>query len=117
MYSVTALFFDLDGTLVDTLPDIARAVNQLRRENGRSSLSLEQVRAIIGDGARKLVLMAMGGEKGSWFQRFLDLYDRDLLCESSLYDGIETVLDFYGEKMLACITNKPKVLAERVLPG
>ncbi|HHD64349.1 MAG TPA: hypothetical protein ENK96_08335, partial [Desulfobulbaceae bacterium] len=49
MYPVTALFFDLDGTLVDTLPDIARAVNRLRRENGRSLLSREQVQSIIGD--------------------------------------------------------------------
>ncbi|NIA18949.1 MAG: HAD-IA family hydrolase [Xanthomonadaceae bacterium] len=117
MYPVTALFFDLDGTLVDTLPDIARAVNQLRRENGRSLLDREQVQGIVGDGARKLVIRAMGAERETWFQRFLDLYDRDLLCESALYDGIETVLDFYGEKVLACITNKPKALAERVLAG
>jgi phosphoglycolate phosphatase len=117
MYPVTALFFDLDGTLVDTLPDIARAVNQLRRENGRSLMNREQVQAIVGDGARKLVQRVMGGEREIWFQRFLELYDRDLLCDSTLYDGIETVLDFYGDKMLACITNKPKALAERVLAG
>jgi len=117
MHSVTALFFDLDGTLVDTLPDIARAVNRLRRENGRSPLSREQVQVIVGDGARKLVLRAMGGERETWFQRFMELYDRDLLCDSCLYDGIETVLDFYEDKMLACITNKPKALAERVLAG
>ena len=117
MYPVTALFFDLDGTLVDTLPDIARAVNQLRRENGRPLLNSEQVQAIVDDGARKLVLRAMGGERETWFQRFMELYDRDLLCDSNLYDGIETVLDFYEDKMLACITNKPKALAERVLAG
>jgi len=109
MHSVTALFFDLDGTLVDTLPDIARAVNRLRRENGRSPLSREQVQVIVGDGARKLVLRAMGGERETWFQRFMELYDRDLLCDSCLYDGIETVLDFYEDKMLACITNKPTI--------
>jgi len=112
-----ALFFDLDGTLVNTLPDIARAVNRLRRENGRSLLDREQVQAIIGDGARKLVLRAMGGEREIWFQRFLELYERDLIRDSALYDGIETVLDFYGDKVLACITNKPKALAERVLAG
>ncbi|MEA3240597.1 MAG: HAD-IA family hydrolase [Pseudomonadota bacterium] len=117
MYPVTALFFDLDGTLVDTLPDIARAVNQLRRENGRLLMTHEQVQAIIGDGARKLILQAMDAERETWFQRFLELYDRDLLCDSILYDGIETVLDFYGDKMLVCITNKPKALAERVLAG
>lgn len=117
MYPVTALFFDLDGTLVDTLPDIARAVNRLRRENGRSLLSREQVQSIIGDGARKLVLRAMDAERETWFQRFLELYDRDLLCDSTLYNGIEKVLDYYDDKVLACITNKPKALAERVLAG
>ncbi len=115
MYPVTALFFDLDGTLVDTLPDIARAVNRLRRENGRSLLNREQVQTIIGDGARKLVMRAMDAEREVWFRRFLELYERDLIRESTLYDGIETVLNFYGDKMLACITNKPKPLAERVL--
>ncbi len=117
MQSVKALFFDLDGTVVHTLPDIARAVNILRRENGYRPLSLVQVQSFIGDGARKLVQRAMGTEKKSCLQRFLELYDQHLLDESTVYKGMGEVLDCYTDKLLVCITNKPKALAERVLDG
>ncbi len=117
MTSVKALFFDLDGTLVDTLPDIARAVNLLRREHGCRPLSLAQVQSLIGDGARKLVQRVIGREEESSFQRFLELYEQHLLDESAVYEGMEEVLDRYEDKLLVCITNKPRSLAEQVLDG
>jgi phosphoglycolate phosphatase len=117
MQPVKALFFDLDGTLVHTLPDIAVAVNILRRENGCRPLSLEQVRSFIGDGARKLVQRVVGTEEESFLRRFLEIYEQHLLDESTAYEGMEEVLDCYADRLLVCITNKPKALAERVLGG
>ncbi len=117
MTPVKALFFDLDGTLVHTLPDITRAVNLLRREHGCRPLSLVQVQSFIGDGARKLVQRVMGREDEAGFQRFLELYEQHLLDESTAYEGMEEVLDCYADKLLVCITNKPRSLAEQVLDG
>lgn len=53
------LVFDLDGTLIDSAPDLRAAVNEMLRERGRAPLSLAQVRRMIGDGAPALVRRAL----------------------------------------------------------
>src|SRR6266511_3476371 len=57
--TIKAVIFDLDGTLVDSAPDIQVAINKLLAEEGRRPLTLEKISAMIGDGAPKLVERAM----------------------------------------------------------
>ena len=55
----TALVFDLDGTLVDSLPDLQAALNDMLRGLGRRQLAADEVRHMIGDGTRALVARAL----------------------------------------------------------
>ena len=56
---INGLLFDLDGTLIDTVPDLTRATNQMLRGLGRPSVAADQVRIWVGDGARLLVMRAL----------------------------------------------------------
>ena len=60
----SSLIFDLDGTLIDSAPDLAYALNELLAELGCGPLSLETVRGLIGDGAPTLVARALAGRRG-----------------------------------------------------
>src|SRR4051812_37889126 len=51
----SAIVFDLDGTLIDTAPDLLRATNHVLNKAGRRNLSIEEVRAFVGHGARSLI--------------------------------------------------------------
>jgi phosphoglycolate phosphatase len=64
MGTIKALIFDLDGTLVDSAPDIQVAINKLLAEEERRPLTLEEVAAMIGDGAAKLVERSAGVRMG-----------------------------------------------------
>ena len=74
------LIFDLDGTLVDSAPDLRAALNEMLRERGRAPLSPGQVRRMIGDGAPALVARALAAGGGAALAdktalpRFLELY-------------------------------------------
>jgi phosphoglycolate phosphatase len=75
------LVFDLDGTLVDSAPDLRAALNQLLRERGHPALSLSQVKRMVGDGAPAMVaraLAASGGDPADAagaLPRFLKIYE------------------------------------------
>ncbi len=101
--------FDLDGTLIDSLPDLATAVNLLRSELSLPPLPSERVRQMIGDGATMLIRRALPEKAFSAQQvhRFLILYRTHLLDETRIMPGVENFLmQHQGEKM-AVVTNKP----------
>jgi phosphoglycolate phosphatase len=108
-----ALVFDLDGTLADTLADIASALNAALASVGAAPLELDAVRARVGEGARRLVERALADDAQHLHARaleaFRDIYGRNLLVQTRAYDGIDEVL---GELKLAKIpravlSNKP----------
>ncbi len=116
--------FDLDGTLIDSAPDLAGALNELLTENGRPQITLADVRMMVGDGAVALIergFAQSGGLDGvpmaNLRNRFLDLYERRMTTETVLYPGaVETLhaLSGHGCRIALC-TNKPVAMAASIL--
>ncbi|CAM5790753.1 phosphoglycolate phosphatase [Rhizobacter fulvus] len=120
------ILFDLDGTLIDTAPELATAVNALLARLGRPPVPLAQVRTWIGRGARELLRQALrhhdvdGGESPSVDAAWAG-FERDCAAacgtRSAPYPGVVSTLDALQAQgvRLALITNKESVLTQRVL--
>lgn len=121
-----ALLFDLDGTLIDSLPDLTHALNRLFSEIGLRHLAEAEVRMMIGDGARKLVERALAAagqavvaDFDNKLARFLELYEEEPAVRTRPYPGVmETLalLKTMGFK-LAVVTNKPQDATLKALAG
>ncbi|MEJ2199899.1 MAG: HAD-IA family hydrolase [Desulfuromonadaceae bacterium] len=117
--SPDTFLFDLDGTLVDSLHDLATAMNLLRRELELEPLAESQVRSYVGDGATQLVKRGLGDIpfRQEYLQRFLSLYGEHLLDHSCLYPGILDFLQAHRHQRLAVVTNKPIAYTLPLLAG
>lgn len=116
------VIFDLDGTLVDSAPDIAWALNAALDEAGLPTLPPQTVKALVGDGAAKLVERALpttagGLDTGPLLARFLTHYAAHLSVDSRLYPGVTDLLRSLSRAGVASavITNKPHDLARGLL--
>jgi phosphoglycolate phosphatase len=113
--------FDLDGTVVDSLPDIAAALNRTLQSAGREPLPLAEVRSYVGDGAARLVQLALpvGFPADALARLIADFriqYAERLCVETRPYPGIEEALQRFAAAMpLAIFTNKPSDLARPLL--
>lgn len=120
------LVFDLDGTLIDSAPDLRAAVNEMLRERGQPPLSLAQIRRMIGDGAPPLVRRALA-ESGldpdqataAALPRFLQLYEGDAVRLTRPYPGVPATLVALRQQgyRTAICTNKPQHATITVLEG
>lgn len=119
------LLFDLDGTLVDSAPDIAAAVDETLLARGWVAAGLERVRSWVGNGSRKLIERAVLFASNNSNAQLLDAVHDEFLVHYAQHNGPETcifpgALEFLlhsqqiGKKM-ACITNKPEHLANALL--
>jgi phosphoglycolate phosphatase len=122
--ALRALAFDLDGTLVDSAPDIGHALNDALRGSGFAGFDLERVRAWIGDGPDVLIdraLQALGQGEGAALRKTLrQAFDRCTLAaplaHGRVYDGVHTLLQQLRPAWsLVVVTNKPSALARAVL--
>jgi len=120
-----ALLFDLDGTLVDTAPDLHAALDHVLRSYGRAGIDLEDVRQMVGDGARALVrrgLEATGGMPPepafeALAQLFLAFYGEHVADLSRPFPGVAACLERLTARgtTLGVCTNKPTALSESLL--
>ncbi|QCB48534.1 HAD-IA family hydrolase [Hydrogenophaga sp. PAMC20947] len=118
MRGVRAVLFDLDGTLLDSAPDLAAAADQLRVRGGLPSLPLNQYRAHAGAGARGMLRVAfdIGPEHASFDQHkaaFFSLYERSLTERTVAFDGVDAMLAALNASGLAwgVVTNKAQRFA------
>jgi len=115
------VIFDLDGTVVDSLPDIAAALNRTLQGAGREPLPRAQIASYVGDGAARLVQRALpdGFPADALARMIADFriqYAAGLCVETRPYPGIEPVLQRFASAMpLAIFTNKPSELARPLL--
>ncbi len=119
------IVFDLDGTLVDTAPDLVRALNETLDLEGLPRVKLEIVRTLVGQGARALIerAAALAGvgfsadRLGQLTAAFIEFYRADIARESALFAGVETALETlasWGAKLAVC-TNKRTDLSMQLL--
>jgi phosphoglycolate phosphatase len=105
--------FDLDGTLIDSVGDLAAAASDLVTELGGRPLALGAVATMVGDGAAELVRRALGHaglppETPGALARFLEIYSRRLLDTTRSYPGVPDLLTMLARRArLAVLTNKP----------
>ena len=112
-----AVLFDLDGTLIDTAPDMGGALNNLLREEGRQPLPLASIRPFVSQGGLVLTRLGFGdrvdeAEIEPLRQRFLQHYRAIVADNSRLFDGFEQVLGELETKSIpwGVVTNKPEWL-------
>lgn len=119
---IRTVLFDLDGTLADTAPDMAQALNRLLTENGQAPLAYELIRPQVSFGGKALIRLAFELDpKTDEFevlrQRFLTFYQQDLCKQTTLFEGIPRVLDHIAEAGLnwGIVTNKPAYLTDPLI--
>jgi phosphoglycolate phosphatase len=120
-----ALIFDLDGTLVDTAPDLLGATNAVLRSEGRREVDPATLRHMVGFGARSLIQQAMAATGTppedallpELFDRFLVHYRAHIADASVAFPGVEETLETLrsGGARLAVLTNKPQEMADLLL--
>jgi N-acetyl-D-muramate 6-phosphate phosphatase len=118
---IEAVLFDLDGTLLDTAPDLIRAVNRLRISLGLAEVPVTQVRPFVSKGGKAMIQAAFPdwdeARREPLLQPFLDFYREQIVVDTALFDGFEETLQALERQQLALaiVTNKPAWLTLPVL--
>jgi len=116
--------FDLDGTLADTAPDLAAALNHALERLGRPIVAPDSVRHLVGHGAKSLLRkgLAASGEApealvDEGFPLYLEYYAAHICVGTTLYPGVEEALDALSARgaALAICTNKPERMTHKLL--
>ena len=120
-----AILFDLDGTLIDSAPDIAAAVNELLAQDALPPLSVDAVRGMIGNGVKKLVerAYAASGEPveadglDQATDRMMGIYGKHLTRHTVAMPGaMEMVAAYHGARVkIGVVTNKPEAFTHEIL--
>ena len=124
------ILFDLDGTLVDTAPDLMRAHNHVMKKFGYPTKSTEEIRNLVGQGAGAMLGRSIWGQakkefgkvqdknvKEAMVRDFVDFYGKNIVNESTLINGVKDFLNWAKEKNISMgvCTNKQEHLAVDLL--
>lgn len=128
MRDINTFLFDLDGTLVDSAPDLATSLNLTLAELGEAQFSLPEIRSWVGNGAKMLVHRGLSGSHGvdnsisetylnNALEVFLRHYEKYVCDASSLYPNVSDTLHTLKQSgfNLALVTNKPKAFVPAIL--
>jgi phosphoglycolate phosphatase len=119
--ALRAILFDMDGTVLDTAPDMAAALNTLRAEQGLAPMAYDEVRSEVSHGAKRVVRSAFPDAEDGRFaalqRRFLEIYRGALSGGTQLFPGMSQVLDALAARRLKAgiVTNKAGWLTEPLL--
>lgn len=119
------IIFDLDGTLVDTAPDLTNVLNHILAREGHAALDRDSVRHMVGKGARNLLLQGMSAtgtaptdtKLDQLVADFIDHYADHIADDSKPFEGAVDMLEYFasqGVRMGVC-TNKPQGLSRQLL--
>ena len=118
----TAVLFDLDGTLVDTAPDLADALNATLKHFGREPLPFESIRPQVSHGGIALIRLGFNIEPETpgfedYRQFLLDYYKENLSVNSRLFDGMNELLEQLESNCIpwGVVTNKPSWLTDPLM--
>ena len=124
--NIQAVLFDLDGTLIDSAPDLGAAADHMRVQRGLPSLPFSAYRPVAGAGARGLLGVAFGiapdhADYAAYCQEFLAIYEARMFEQTAAFDGVAPMLSHLMRLGLpwGIVTNKPARFAEplaRALP-
>ena len=124
------VLFDLDGTLVDTAPDLMRAHNHVMQKFGYPTKSTEEIRNLVGKGAGAMIGRSIWGQAKKEFSKvddekvkkemvteFVDFYGKNIINESTLVNGVKEFLNWCKNKniSMAVCTNKQEHLSNDLL--
>lgn len=114
MGKIKTVLFDLDGTLIDTAPDMVAALDKLCLEEEQTVLAFETVRPVVSNGSVALVKLAFGknvdNERLEYLKnRYLKIYEQNIAVNSRLFKGTQEVFDYLIEHNMnwGVVTNKP----------
>lgn len=125
IFATASIAFDLDGTLVDTAPDLVRALNAVIEPEGLSAVGIDAVRMLVGRGAQALIERAheqqgrvlAPEQTPDLVARFIEVYQADIAADSCLFPGVEATLarlQHAGATLSVC-TNKLSMLSDQLI--
>jgi len=122
--TIKCVLFDLDGTLIDTAPDLVQALNRVRLEHGKSALDYNEARQLMTNGSNVLIAHSFAldndsAEHHALRQKFLDYYEEKLKHRSYVFHPFRSLLYRFNLHGVAwgIVTNKPHKFTMQVIKG